>query len=337
MKFTLVITTYNSESYVESAIQSALNQLRRPDEIIVCDDNSSDKTIEICRKYENELFIHINKNGPSGYTAAFNYALGLGTGDYISILHFDDVLHPDFFSQAERGFTEHPSCRFLITQNFYFKDSDYTFLTVADDEESFLLMKGEDYAKLYLDGVKTNNHINRCPGTIFHKTLSKQLKFRNEAGLISDDDLFYRVGGFTDVLRIIKPLAGVRSHTESESAKLDPLKISITLSQGYSFMAKDWNKESIIGQEGKTFFLESFFKHNFRALYWASLYNRISDVKNAVKLDEEIRYLLNNKAKGFCTTYQSFFFLLARNGLLFIDKGIFSLHFHLYNWKRRHL
>jgi len=337
MKFTLVITTYNSQSYVESAIQSALNQSRRPDEIIICDDNSSDNTIGICNKYKEELLIHINKNGPSGYTGAFNYALELGTGDYITILHFDDVLHPEFFNQAERGFTKWPACKFLITQNFYFKNTNYDFMPLHDNEEILQFMKGEEYAKAYLEGVRTNNHINRCPGTIFYRTLTKQLKFRNEAGLISDDDLFYRVGGFTDVIRITKPLAGVRSHSESESAQLDTIKMSNTLSQGYSFMAKDWHEESIVGREGQVFFLESFFKHNFRALYWASLYNKIPDVKRAIELNQEIRCLFKDRIRKYSKYYHRFFFYLAEKKLLFIDKGIFLIHYHFSNWKRRYL
>jgi glycosyltransferase involved in cell wall biosynthesis len=336
MRFTLIITTYNSECFVENAIQSALNQSKKPDEIIICDDNSSDKTIEICKKYSDDLIIHINEKGPSGYTGAFNYALELGTGDYVTILHFDDVLHPEFLYQAELGFSKYPSCRFLITQNFYFKEDNCNFIHLDEKEETFLFLKGKDYAKSYLNGVRTNKHINRCPGTIFHRTLVKEIKFREEAGLISDDDLFYRVGGLTDVVRIIKPLAGVRSHAESETAKLDPLKLSYALSQGYSFMAKDWNEESVIGHEGRMFFLESFCRHNFHALYWASLHKKLSEVKSAVKLNHEMRYIFNNNVKKYSKPYQWFFFLLAENKLFFINKTIFSLHYHISNWRKRH-
>jgi len=337
MKFTLIITTFNSESYVDSAIQSALNQSRKPDEIIICDDNSKDGTINICNKYKEFISIHINHRGPSGYTKAFNYALELGKGDYITILHFDDVLHPDFFYQAEQGFSKYPQCRFLITQNFYFKDDDYNFIPINEDEEMLLFMKGEDYALSYLEGVKTNNHINRCPGTIFHRSLTKQLKFREEAGLISDDDLFYRVGGLSDVIRIIKPLAGVRSHAESESAKLNPFKISKTLSQGYSFMAKDWHEKSIIGKEGKRFFLESFFKHNFRLLYWASINNSYPDVQRSVELNHDIRLLYDGEETKYSRNYQRIVFLCAENKLFFFLKVIFSIHYHFSNWKRKHL
>jgi glycosyltransferase involved in cell wall biosynthesis len=336
MRFTLVITTYNSESFVENAIQSALNQSRKPNEIIICDDNSSDKTIEICNKYSDNLIIHINKNGPSGYTNAFNYALELGTGDYVTILHFDDVLHPKFFCQAELSFSKYPDCRFLITQNFYFTDDKCNFIHLEENEETFLCLKGENYAKSYLNGVRTNKHINRCPGTIFHRSLIKQIKFRNEAGLISDDDLFYRVGGLTNVIRIIKPLAGVRSHSESESAKLNPLKISYTLSQGYSFMARDWHKESAIGKEGQKFFLESFYRHNFRTLYWASIHNKQSIIKSSVKLNQEMRYIFKNNVNKYSKLYQRFFFLLAENKFLFISKAIFSLHYRISNWGKRY-
>ena len=47
----VAMTTYNGEKYICEQIESILNQSMKVDEIIVCDDGSSDSTIELLKKY----------------------------------------------------------------------------------------------------------------------------------------------------------------------------------------------------------------------------------------------------------------------------------------------
>ena len=50
----VAMTTYNGEKYICEQIESILNQSMKVDEIIVCDDGSSDSTIELLKKYQEE-------------------------------------------------------------------------------------------------------------------------------------------------------------------------------------------------------------------------------------------------------------------------------------------
>ena len=47
----VAMTTYNGEKYIRKQIESILNQSMKVDEIIVCDDGSTDKTVEILKEY----------------------------------------------------------------------------------------------------------------------------------------------------------------------------------------------------------------------------------------------------------------------------------------------
>ena len=53
-----VIPTYNRASVLERAIDSVLAQNRRPNEIIVVDDGSSDNTHEVVAKYGRTIRLH---------------------------------------------------------------------------------------------------------------------------------------------------------------------------------------------------------------------------------------------------------------------------------------
>ena len=54
MKISIAMTTYNGEAYIEKQILSLLNQTRKADEIIICDDRSSDRTVELIEKIKQE-------------------------------------------------------------------------------------------------------------------------------------------------------------------------------------------------------------------------------------------------------------------------------------------
>ena len=47
----IAMATFNGEKYLKDQLQSFINQTRPPDELVVCDDHSSDKTIDILRDF----------------------------------------------------------------------------------------------------------------------------------------------------------------------------------------------------------------------------------------------------------------------------------------------
>ena len=89
---TILMTCYNSELYIKIAIESIINQTYENWELIIVDDNSTDKTHEILNNYINNDKITIIKN-PMNYGTYFslNEALKISKGDYITKLDSDDA------------------------------------------------------------------------------------------------------------------------------------------------------------------------------------------------------------------------------------------------------
>ena len=54
IRFTVAISTYNVEKYVERAVKSVVNQEFDNFEIIIADDSSTDNTMEIVNKLKND-------------------------------------------------------------------------------------------------------------------------------------------------------------------------------------------------------------------------------------------------------------------------------------------
>jgi len=84
------MTVYNTERYLQSSINSILNQSFKKWELIIIDDCSTDKSKKILRKIKNKKvkIFFLKKN--VGRIKALNFALKKAKGKYISILDSDD-------------------------------------------------------------------------------------------------------------------------------------------------------------------------------------------------------------------------------------------------------
>lgn len=90
-KVSIVCRTYNHENLIRKTIESVLNQTYQNWELIVSDDCSTDKTVEIVKSFDDDrIKLNINEYN-LGVIGNLNKALSLCTGEYISILDGDDV------------------------------------------------------------------------------------------------------------------------------------------------------------------------------------------------------------------------------------------------------
>lgn len=91
-KVSVALTTYNGERFLREQLDSLYKQTKLPDEVVVCDDNSSDDTISILEEYHKKYGLKFYQNSSSlGVNANFFQAISLCNGDYICICDQDDI------------------------------------------------------------------------------------------------------------------------------------------------------------------------------------------------------------------------------------------------------
>lgn len=100
MRFSFLIICYNQEQYIADAINSALSQDWDNLELIISDDNSSDRTYEIAttivNNYKGPHKIILNKNKANiGIGGNFNKAYSLSSGEWLFMAAGDDISNPD--------------------------------------------------------------------------------------------------------------------------------------------------------------------------------------------------------------------------------------------------
>jgi len=90
----VIIPVFNAAEYLIDTLNSVCNQTYQNIEVIIVDDGSTDASLELAKRYDDDRFI-IAKNKGKGACAARNYGFELSTGDYIQYLDADDLLSVD--------------------------------------------------------------------------------------------------------------------------------------------------------------------------------------------------------------------------------------------------
>ena len=114
----IITPSFNRENFIEETIISVINQTYLCWELIIIDDNSTDKTVDIVRHYQDKddrIILHIkNPSIKKGPTFSRNIGLGLSKGKYIIYLDSDDLLNENCLQQRVSVFENHKDCSFLV-------------------------------------------------------------------------------------------------------------------------------------------------------------------------------------------------------------------------------
>ena len=107
MKISVAMCTYNGAEFLPAQLESIAAQSRQPDEIVICDDGSTDDTHLLVNKFgvESSLPVAVHTNPQNlGSVKNFERAIGLCTGDVIALSDQDDVWRADKLQLIEAAF-----------------------------------------------------------------------------------------------------------------------------------------------------------------------------------------------------------------------------------------
>lgn len=94
----IIVPIYNMEKLLDRCIQSILEQSYQDFELILIDDGSTDRSLELCQKWaeqDSRIIVKHKKNG--GQASARNLGLDIAKGDYIGFVDSDDWIDADMY------------------------------------------------------------------------------------------------------------------------------------------------------------------------------------------------------------------------------------------------
>jgi glycosyltransferase involved in cell wall biosynthesis len=92
----VLMTSYNREKYIGNAIESVLRQTYQNFELIIVDDSSSDRTVDIANHYatlDKRVSVYVNKFNLGDYENR-NMAVSYASGKYLKFVDADDLVYP---------------------------------------------------------------------------------------------------------------------------------------------------------------------------------------------------------------------------------------------------
>lgn len=96
-KLSVIIASYNHQDYIAETLRSLEEQTFKGFEIIIVDDGSTDKTVEVAKSTQSRAQIYTQEN--QGVVAARNRGVDLARGKYICFVDSDDVVLPERFEK----------------------------------------------------------------------------------------------------------------------------------------------------------------------------------------------------------------------------------------------
>lgn len=130
MKLSVALCTYNGANYIREQLESILSQIIPVDEIVICDDGSTDDTIEIIEKVlkNTKIKIIFQQNDKNiGLINNFAKAVSLCTGDIIFLSDQDDVWLPQKTQCITSHFKHNPGIDLISTDAYLFNEKGQSY------------------------------------------------------------------------------------------------------------------------------------------------------------------------------------------------------------------
>lgn len=123
MNFSILIALYNREKYIEKCLKSCLAQNYSDYEIVIVDDGSTDKSLEIVKDFDTNK-IRIVSAKHSGCWSAKNLAIKNAKGDFVVFIDSDDFISKDYLEKLNKTITKNPTFDYYYPQSLLICNED---------------------------------------------------------------------------------------------------------------------------------------------------------------------------------------------------------------------
>ena len=245
VRFSVLLPVYNRENYVREAVDSVLNQTFTDFELLVIDDGSTDRSLEILKSYGSKLtLIQQNNRGPE---VARNTAAALAQGEYLVYLDSDDFFLPFALETFDKVIRATNSPPLLMGSIAFFRDGEAPPKPPPTD--TIEIFKFRNYASKTMS-LSSNNTIVRK--SVFDAVGGGRKDTTPQTFHVDDTYIQLKVGDYSPFVIIKRPWTlAYRLHGENTSKDLEAtasglLRI-IRLDKRGEFGKPSWNRYAFLG------------------------------------------------------------------------------------------
>ena len=202
----VMMPVYNCGSFIAEAIRSILDQTFIDFELIIVDDCSTDKTVEIINSYPDERVRLLTKVKNTGYIPSLNLAIEISKGKFLARMDGDDISEPTRLEKQVRFLEQNPDVAVCGTWYQLIPTGEVIKNPVAFEEIKIALL---DYCAL--------GH----PTVMLRKEFltANKLSYDQRFYPAEDYDLWSRIAAIGRMANLPEVLLSYRMHSNQVSAR----------------------------------------------------------------------------------------------------------------------
>lgn len=234
MKKSVALCTYNGEEFIAEQLQSILKQNLPVDEIIICDDGSTDHTISIIKEFQKEnsiIKLFENKNS-LGVIKNFEKAINSCSNGIVFLSDQDDIWHSAKTKKIEDYFRENPSKKAVFHNLILYNNNQPTSQTIWDYIDFDLANRSRNNQDLLLYTAVIDNVLTGAACAIIK---DKKISFSKEIPfMLHDFQILVHFANQNQLGTIDASLGYYRIHENQKvGAKLETSKLITDVKKKY--------------------------------------------------------------------------------------------------------
>src|SRR6185436_10769867 len=220
MRISVAMCTYNGAGFLLDQLQSIIAQSRPPDEIVVCDDGSTDATRELLKHFATTspvpVSLQFNEKN-LGSVKNFEQAIRLCTGDAIALSDQDDVWRADKLQLIENAFQSAPKAGLIFSDAEIVDENLKPLDRRMWDEVSFdarkrrLVRSGRA-----LEVLITGWTVTGATMAFRSRFVKLSLPIPDAIAMIHDGWIALTISAVADVVAVDEPLIQYRQHAQQQ-------------------------------------------------------------------------------------------------------------------------
>lgn len=183
-KVSVVIPVYNGERYIGQTLNSVLNQTLQDFEIIVVNNDSTDKTVKIVKSFKDKRITLTSFSGGIGKTGAANYGIKKACGKFLQVFDADDVMCNFKLEYESKILEEKKDAGFV-----------YSDAIIIDDD-------GHIQGPYFLPTREKRNVLMRFPKNQFSYNKLKKIDFIPSGSVLMKMSCAKEMNGFDESMEI---------------------------------------------------------------------------------------------------------------------------------------
>ena len=239
-RISVALCTYNGERFLSRQLASIAKQSRLPDELVVCDDRSMDRTMEILRAFAASVSfpVKIVQNTANlGSTRNFEHAIRLCEGDLIALSDQDDIWYPNRLQRSEQEFLAHPQAGLVFSDADLIDQQDRPLGKTLWQRLGFVGKLNRELLAGRLLVLAKHRFVTGA--TVMFRADLRDRFFPIAEGWIHDEWISLIAAAFSDLRPIDQPLIRYRIHSSQQVGFQNKLE---QRAQGQTRAERHWDR-----------------------------------------------------------------------------------------------